>query len=77
MISADHEMTTLKESQNGKPKASLVSASTQTQLNNNKADSVSSPCRDESLESAENMLNSSKIGNGPLLARQQSDSIPL
>jgi phosphotransacetylase len=59
---------TTRESQNGKPKVALVSASTQTQNNNNKVDSMSPKhaISNESLESVTKMVNNSKIANGPL-----------
>lgn len=58
----------VRESQNGKPKASLVSTATQTQNNNNKADSMSSreTSSNEPTESTAKLVNNSKIGNGPL-----------
>lgn len=58
----------IRESQNGKPKASFVSTATQTNNNNNKTDSISSKetSANESSENAGKLLNNSKIGNGPL-----------
>lgn len=60
----DYEMSA-RESQNGK---ALISASTQTQNNNHKADAVSSKdtISNENSENATKLANNSNVGNGPL-----------
>ncbi|XP_058794617.1 metabotropic glutamate receptor 2 isoform X2 [Phymastichus coffea] len=56
----------VRESQNGKRKVSLVTASTQTQNNNNKTEATSPKDSNETSDGTIKLANSSKIGNGPI-----------